>query len=35
MHFASRGAPTQGLGVFGVGSASIIGAFLTVRGRRD
>ncbi|HEX5403756.1 MAG TPA: hypothetical protein VFX16_15810 [Pseudonocardiaceae bacterium] len=31
MHFASSGAPTQGLGVFGAGSASIVGAFLTVR----
>lgn len=34
MHFASQGAPTQGLGVFGAGSASIIGAFLTVRRSR-
>lgn len=34
-HFASSGAPTQGLGVFGAGSASIIGAFLTVRRTRD
>jgi hypothetical protein len=30
-HFASSGAPTQGLAVFGAGSASIVGAFLTVR----
>jgi hypothetical protein len=35
MHFASQGAPTQGLGIFGAGSASIIGAFLTVRRNRD
>jgi uncharacterized membrane protein len=35
MHFASTGAATQGLGVFGAGSASIIGAFLTVRRTRD
>ncbi|SFP18841.1 hypothetical protein [Amycolatopsis rubida] len=31
LHFASHGAPTQGLGVFGTGSASIIGAFVTTR----
>jgi hypothetical protein len=30
-HFASSGAATQGLGVFGAGSASIVGAFLSVR----
>ncbi|WP_285486577.1 hypothetical protein [Amycolatopsis taiwanensis] len=33
-HFGSIGAPTQGLGVFGAGSASIVGAFLTVRRSR-
>lgn len=30
-HFAISGAATQGLGVFGAGSASIVGAFLSVR----
>lgn len=35
VHFASSGAPTQGLGVFGGGCASIIGAFLTVRRGRS
>lgn len=30
-HFATSGAATQGLGVFGAGSASIVGAFLSVR----
>lgn len=35
VHFASSGAPTQGLGVFGAGSASIIGAFITVRRNRN
>lgn len=34
-HFASAGAPTQGLGLFGAGAASIVGAFLTVRRARD
>lgn len=35
MHFASTGAPTQGLGLFGAGAASIVGAFLTIRRSRD
>lgn len=35
VHFASTGAPTQGLGLFGAGSAGIVGAFLTVRRSRN
>jgi uncharacterized membrane protein len=34
MHFADHGAATQGIGIFGAGAASIIGAFLTVRRRK-
>lgn len=35
MHFADQGAPTQGAGIFGLGAASLIGAFLTVKRSRN
>jgi uncharacterized membrane protein len=35
-HFVDKGAPTQAVGIFGAGAASIIGAFLTTgRGNPD